>query len=74
MSAQFSNFEEGQFSDAEEDDLYLRQTKFKQDVGRNGSTKATMSQKTKTDKAKTNKDNIITKSKAEENTIRKNSE
>ena len=78
MSAQFSNFEEGQFSDAEEDDFVFEtnqvQTGRGEFVGRNGSTKATMSQKTKTDKAKTNKDNIITKSKAEENTIRKNSE
>ena len=54
--------------------MIFRQTMFKQDAGRNGSMKATMSQKPRTDKAKTNKDNITINWRAEGNTIRKNSE
>ena len=63
----------GQFSDAEGSDDDLKPTRFKPDVGRNGRMKATMSQKAKTNKARTNKDNIITDLKAGENTIPKNS-
>ena len=46
MSGQFWGFEEGQFSDAEDDDFVFETNQVQTGRGRNGRTKATTSQKT----------------------------
>ena len=72
MSGQFNVFEEGQFSDVEDDDFQTNHVQTGR--GEKREHESDMSQKPRTDKAKTNKDNITINWRAEGNTIRKNSE